>query len=506
MKNKKLTFLVIILLIIFSVPIWMNRFLPLSDYPSHLLSIDIIRQYDNPQFNFKDNFVVGWKPIPNLASDVIILLLSHLFPIQTAGKVYLNLFGILFVLSIFYFMGAVNRRKILLGFFGFLFFFNWYFNNGYLNFYGSLSIFFFTLGFWIRSSLKVQNSHKLINFREILIFGLLTISLFFFHLFSYAALILCLIILGFFELKNRAKIKGTLLALIPSLLLFLNYLFIVKAGSSANRGVDFSSPQDSIIHFILYTFVSFSKKDILFYLIPLLIMGYLLISDLWSNGKNKIEKKLFWLFLGLIIIYFILPYQMAAVWPFNVRLNLFILFIGLASVSMHNIEKVKKLILPSAIVFSLALLIYISFVYHHLSKKIETYTSGIEYVQPNRNILPLSIDVYGGCATITPFSTTWAYYHIAKGGAGPYLFHLPHGQIVNYKKPVKEVFPAPSLYPLRIDEFNTLEHSDPYDYFLIWGDFRNRERELEGEFELLYQNGDLKLFGKKNKNHRLALP
>jgi len=499
MRNRKLTFLVIILLIIFSIPIWMNKFLPLSDYPSHLLSIEIIREYDNPEFNFKDNFVIDWKPIPNLASDVIILLLSHLFPIQTAGKIYLNLFGILFVLSIFYLLGATDRRKILLGFFGFLFFFNWYFNNGYLNFYGSLSIFFFTLGFWIRSPEPK-------SLRGTLIFGLLTVSLFFFHLFSYSALILCLIILGFFELKNRAKIKSTFLALIPSLLLFLNYLFVIKAGSSANRGVDFSSPKDSVIHFILYTFVSFSKKDILFYLIPLLILGYLLIRNLWSNGKNKIERRLFWLFWGLVMVYFILPYQAAAVWPFNVRLNLFILFIGLASVSMHDIEKAKKLILPSAIVFSTALLIYTSFVYSRLSKKIETYTSGIEYVQPNRNILPLSIEVYEDCATIAPLSTTWAYYHIAKGGAGPYLFHLPHGQIVNYRRPVKEVFPAPSLYPLRIDEFDMAKHSDPYDYFLIWGDFRNREKELEGEFELLYQNGDLRLFEKKNKNHRLALP
>ena len=499
MRNRKLTFLVIILLIIFSTPIWMVEFLPLSDYPSHLLSVDIIREYDNPQFNFKDYFVINWKPIPNLTADVFILLLSHLVPIQIAGKIYLNLFGILFVLSIFYLLGAVDPRKIFLGFFGFLFFYNWYFNNGYLNFYGSLSIFFFTLGFWIKSFEQK-------SLRDTLIFALLTVILFFSHLFTYSALILCLIILSFFELKNTAKIKRTILALVPSLLLFLNYLFIMKAGSSANRGVDFSSPQDSIIHFILYTLVSFSKKDILFYLVPLLIMGYLLIRNLWSNGKNEIERRLFWLFLCLIVVFFILPYQAAAVWPFNVRLNLFILFIGLASISSSSIEKVKKLILPSAVVFSVAILIYTFSVYHRLSNRIGTYTSGIEYVQPNRNILPLSIDVYGGCATITPFSTTWAYYHIAKGGAGPYLFHLPHGQIVNYKRPVKETFPAPSLYPLRTEEFNMVMHSDPYDYFLIWGDFRNREKELEGEFELLYQNGDLKLFEKKNEHNRTVLP
>jgi hypothetical protein len=504
MRDKKLTFLAIFLLIIFSAPIWMVKFLPLSDYPSHLLSIDIIREYDNPEFNFKDNFVINWKPIPNLASDVFILLLSFLVPIQTAGKIYLNLFGILFILSIFFFLGAVNRRKIFLGFFGFLFFFNWYFNNGYLNFYGSLSIFFFSLGFWIRSS-------KLKSPREVFLFGFLTVILFFFHLFSYAALILCLIILGFFELKNKTKIKSTLLALVPSLLLFLNYFFIIKADSSANLrilrlegGADFSSPIDSIIHFILYTFVSFSKKDILFYLIPLSIMGYLLICNLRSNGKNEIERRLAWLFGGLIIFFFILPYQAAAVWPFNVRLNLFILFIGLASVSTPSIKKVKKLILPSAIIFSLAQLIYTSFVYHRLSRKIETYASGIEYIQPNRNILPLSTDVYGGCATITPLSTTWAYYHMAKGGAGPYLFHLPHGQIVNYRRPVKEAFPAPGLYPLRIEEFDMAKHSAPYDYFLIWGDLRHGEEELKDEFELLYKNGDLKLF--ERKNNRMALP
>ncbi len=499
MRNRKLTFLLIVLLIIFSIPIWMVEFLPLSDYPSHLLSIDIIREYHNPAFNYQDNFVIDWKPIPNLAADVFILLLSHLVPIQTAGKIYLNLFGVLLILSIFYFLNAVNRTKSLLGFFGFLFFFNWYFNNGYLNFYGSLALFFFALGFWIKCP-------QLAGRKETFIFGLLTVILFFSHLFSYAALILCSVILGFFELKNTTKVKRTLLALTPSLLLFLNYLFLVTGRSSASRGVDFSSPLDSIIHFILYTFVSFSKKQILFYLIPLSIIGWLFVRSLWSNERNTTERRLVWLFGGLIVAFFMLPYQAGAVWPFNVRLNLFIFFIGLACISGPSAEKLRRLIIPSAIVFSLAILVYTSLVYQRLSNQIKTYTSGVEYVQSNRNILPLSIDVYGGCATVTPFSTTWAYYHMEKGGAGPYLFHLPHGQIVNYRKPVREMFPAPSLYPLRVEEFSMIQHSDPYDYFLVWGDFRHREKEFKEKFELLYQNGDLKLFEKKNKHNRMVLP
>lgn len=94
-------------------------------------------------------------------------------------------------------------------------------------------------------------------------------------------------------------------------------------------------------------------------------------------------------------------------------------------------------------------------------------------------------------------STVWAYYHMKKGGAGPYLFDLPHGQIVNYCRPKRELFPAPTLYPHRVGDYNSEAHSAPYDYVLLWGTDSKIEMEIARNFQPIFRNGQLTVY-KKN--------
>ncbi len=488
-NDKKTTWLILLLLVVFSLPLWLVKYPPLTDYPNHLLRIHIIKEYENPLFNFQDYFLVKWKLLPNLASDVIILFLSYLFPIQISGKIFLNIFILLFPLSIFYFLKAIDRQKIWLGFFSFLLVYNWYFNMGYINFYGSIPVFFFALGYWLKSD-------GLPTWKDKLIFMSLTLLLFFFHLFSYFALgFSCLIVL-LGEKMNFTKLKNSLIAFIPSLALGFNYLFLQGAGSSVHRGVLFLPLWETVKYLLIYTFINFSKKDILIFVVPFLILAYLFFKSVFSKTANKKEKSLLLLFGSLCGLFFVLPYMAAAVWPFNIRLNLFIIFIGIASITSLSVDKLKKFVLPWVVTFSLIGLAHTWFSYSQLSRQIEIYTSGIKYVGQNKNILPLTIDMSGGCETIAPFRFCWAYYHIAQGGVGPYLFHLPHGQVVNYRKNAGKVLPAPSLYPFKIEEFNINEHTADYDCILWWGSYPETEAKLKEKFKLTYQKGRLKIYEK----------
>jgi hypothetical protein len=486
-NDKKTTWLILLLLVLFSLPLWLVKYPPLTDYPNHLLRIHILKEYESPLFNFQDYFLVKWKLLPNLASDVIILLLSYLLPIQVSGKIYLNIFVLLFPLSIFYFLKAVDKQKIWLGFFSFLLVYNWYFNMGYINFYGSIPVFFFALGYWLKSD-------GLPTWKNKLIFMNLTLLLFFFHLFSYFALGLSCLIMLLVEKMDFTKSKNSLIAFIPSLALGFNYLFLQGASSSVHRGVLFLPFWKTIKYLLIYTFISFSKLDVLIFVVPFLILTYLFFKSIFSKTANKKEKGLLLLFMGLCAVFFMLPYMVAAVWPFNIRLNLFIIFIAIASIASLSVDKLKKFVLPWVVIFSLIWLAHTWFCYSRLSQQIEIYTSGIKHVGQNKNILPLTIDMSGGCETISPFRFCWAYYHIAQGGAGPYLFHLPHGQVVNYRKNVKETLRAPSLYPFKIEEFNVNKHTADYDYILCWGNDPEIEAKLKEKLKLTYQEGRLKIY------------
>jgi uncharacterized membrane protein len=489
-SRRKETGIIVILLILFSLPIWTVTYPPLSDYPSHLLSIFISEEYDNPAFNFPTYFVVDWRPLPNLGSEIVIYLLAKVLPIETAGKVYLTAFGMLFILSIFYFMNSIDSRKRVLGFFAFLFFYNWYFHQGYLNFYGSLPLYFFALGLWHRSA-------SLASFRDKATLGALFVTIFFFHLISWLALVGSIIVLTLWEAGNRKKLVNTAATLVPSLLLVINYFVFLRGGSSTQMGVQFLNPYENMTFAVTHTFVDFSKWDILLYVVPIGLVGVLLAKDhiLGQAVADRPSRKLFWLAVSLVVALFVLPLQISGVWPFNIRLNLFIIVVALASLSVKTVDKFRKPLMTVAIVCALACLGNVWWHYRQMSAQIETYVSGIGYVAPNKNILPLSVDISGGWKHV-PLSTVWAYYHIKKGGAGPYLFDLPHGQIVNYRRPKRELFPAPTLYPHRVEDYNGEAHSAPYDYVLLWGTDAMIEMEIARDFQPFFRNGQLTVYKK----------
>ncbi|MBI5267428.1 MAG: hypothetical protein HY851_09380 [candidate division Zixibacteria bacterium] len=489
-SDRKQTGILVVLLILFSLPIWTVAYPPLSDYPSHLLSIFIGEEYHNPAFNFADNFVVDWKPLPNLGSEIIISLLSKILPIDMAGRVYLTGCGILFILSIFYFMNAIDPRKKVLGFFGFLFWYNWYFHQGYINFYGSLPFYFFALGLWLRSV-------SLSGLREKSLLGVLLVGVFFFHLISWLAIVGSVVVLALWDVSNRKKLANTAVALVPSLLLVIYYFVFLRGGASTSMGAQFLNPYDTATFVVAHTFVDFSKWDLLLYLLPIGLVGILFVRDhiVRPASADRPSRKLFWLAVCLVAAMFILPLQISGVWPFNARLNLFIIMVALASLSATTVDQFKKPLLVVAIVCSLACLGNVWWHYRRMAAQIETYVSGVTHIEPNKNILPLTVDVSGGWKH-SPMSTVWAYYHMKKGGAGPYLFDLPHGQVVNYRHPKREQFPAPTLYPPRPADYKADEHARPYDYVLLWGADSSIQEELARNFQPIFNNLRLTVYRK----------
>ncbi len=58
-------YLVVALLTIISLwPIWSVRFPPMQDYPQHLSQVQILSEYSNPDYDYKDNFSADLKPVP----------------------------------------------------------------------------------------------------------------------------------------------------------------------------------------------------------------------------------------------------------------------------------------------------------------------------------------------------------------------------------------------------------------------------------------------------------
>ena len=72
-------------------PIWIAAFPPLLDYPNHLARAFVLAHLNDSHFTFQQFYRADWGPYPYLGMDASLAVLARLFPIETAGRIYLRL-------------------------------------------------------------------------------------------------------------------------------------------------------------------------------------------------------------------------------------------------------------------------------------------------------------------------------------------------------------------------------------------------------------------------------
>jgi len=99
-----------------------------------------------------------------------------------------------------------------------------------------------------------------------------------------------------------------------------------------------------------------------------------------------------------------------------------------------------------------------------------------------------------------PFWHAWAYYHIAKGGAGPYLFS-DQQQNVFYINQLPRP-PAPTFF--KPEDFDIKDYLRTYEYVLIWGHNLLVEEKVENHYSLIHSEGKLKLYEKSEEEQKIT--
>jgi hypothetical protein len=73
----------LVLLALYSVPLFSTVLPPLFDYPNHLARFAVLAAGGNQFYELR------WAPLPNLAGDIIVPLLARAMPLALAGKLFL---------------------------------------------------------------------------------------------------------------------------------------------------------------------------------------------------------------------------------------------------------------------------------------------------------------------------------------------------------------------------------------------------------------------------------
>lgn len=483
-----------------TIPIWLVPYPPLTDYPKHLLLAKVISEYNNPVFPYSNYFDLHRFPVPNLIFQIGMLFLQKLFDVLIAGKILLTLSMILFPFSIFYFLHSINKDKLVFGLFAYPFIYNWYFNLGLVNFYIGLGLFFLTLGFWWRKKDKFSIQNQII-------LAILFILLYLSHVFVYAASILALGMLSVLCLQKFRYFLKWLAPIFPSLILFFSYYYLCFSAPGAKYPFGFSNLPDLLIQFLV-SFLYFSKKEVLLYCLPLIFYLFFFIHMLKTIKPLKIENGKFILdfrtkegqflvlFILFLALYFILPWYGFGGWGLNQRLNLIIVFIGVATFCL---PRRVFLIYGFIILISISSLMFYTYNfnwYKKIDRQYEDFASGIQYIEDNKIILPIILDIKGDSIHTEPFRGFWAYYHLKKGGVGPYFFAMPGNHPVTYKEEkVKQFLKNPFVNNFKSENLD-VRSSQLYDYILVWGKDKDIFSKIEKRFTLIYKKGNLHIYKK----------
>src|SRR6266852_3897218 len=131
-------------------PIWSAAFPPLLDYPNHLARSFVLAHLHDPVFTFSRFYRADWGAYPYLGMDASLAVLGRVFPIETAGRVFLSLCALTLPAAAWFFLRQANPGEDSTAFWTLLVAGNVFFLQGFLNFDLSLAAGFLALGLWLR--------------------------------------------------------------------------------------------------------------------------------------------------------------------------------------------------------------------------------------------------------------------------------------------------------------------------------------------------------------------
>ena len=530
--------IIITLLVIHLLPVWVFSYFPTQDGASHIYNSYILKEYHNHEnYRLREVYELNLTLFPNWSSHAFLALLMYVFPPIICEKILISICIGLLPLSLFYFLNGVQKGKTLFGLVGFIFAYNYLLHMGFYNFVLSMSLFFFTLGYWWRH----RDELTLTN---IGVMYVLLIATYLTHYQSYATLMMSLtffaVFLSLYEalhktwgyretpgdngmtrvssLKSFAvKLKPTflfLVSMLPAYFIMISYYVDRPRRGGGHRGHEWLMDY----FFSMKSLVSFRDEHILIGRVLLAVIAVAFLLTLIDRvrqvyrfcrlSKSEDTKERLWtrivrrtdLFLLLAIIltvmYFRFPWTGYGGGWINDRIHLYIFLMLLPFFSINLHKYIKYATAVVIIALSLWHLGYNVQTYYLLNKDIDNAISSAGMLEKH-TILTSRPEEWNGPSD----SLGWKPKYVAPFGHTECFLAVNNGiaYLMNYEAKTDH-------FPVRFRERDFSAESlagrrwkTPFtaDYMILWRTEYDETEELEDDFELIHSNNYNRLYRRK---------
>lgn len=460
-----------VLAIMLVAPIWIVAFPPLLDYPNHLARSFVLAHLNDPAFHFGQFYRADWGAFPYLGMDASLAVLGRVFPIETAGRVFLSLCALALPGAAWFFLSQANPGDEATSLWSLLIAWNVFFLQGFLNFDLSIAVGLVALALWLRWLAKPSAARWLVSVAAFT-------ALYFTHLLGFG--ISGLILAAYLALSRRPLrdwIWSSALAL-PGLVF---YLHSSRVGLTVNTVVfhGWDEKLDSL-PMILHGY--WPALD----WISLAALGMFFVAASWRNSEFHWNTRWAAIAVFLFALFWAIPWM----WGDGSDLDIRVLpFLFIAILATARVGRRAKWLAAIPLLLFAVRTVSVTLHFSEVQPGLAGLARSFDAVPRDALVLPI---VEGDQDPIErPFTHFWAYGVIRRGWFSPYLMDEP-GQMpirVSYDSYAPDGFwnngydEAPDWTKVQND----------YDY--VWAyDVSRYSGALSGIGERVYSYGPLEVY------------
>lgn len=304
------------------IPLLFVKVLPTVDFPNHLARSYILAHSDTMP-GYLEFYQPRWAMLPNLASELILVPLAHVMPIEAAGKIFLAL---LFGFSIY---GGARLNKALtgewtlLGLAPALFLYNRIFAYGFINYLFGVALLPLALAIYIENKDRPA--------KRILMNALWMAALFIAHIDAFALYVVCAIAFDVSRLRENGGWRKPVLRDLAALcgLIAIAGIVVIKTSPTASAATAMHYNFIPKISMLLSTLkTGIGSADLLF---CALVVG--MIAFLFATKHIKVSKFGVPLIAGLTVAYLLAPANFKDSYYVDARIPMVLGIITLASLA-----------------------------------------------------------------------------------------------------------------------------------------------------------------------------
>lgn len=454
-------------------PIWIVAFPPLLDYPNHLARAFVLAHLKDPHFSFQQFYRSDWGAYPYLGMDASLAVLRRLFPIETAGRVFLSLCVLALPAAAWFFLRQAQPQAEAAWPWSLLIAYNVFFLEGFLNFDLSLAVGLLALGLWLRWLAEPGTARwveALVAFT----------AAYFAHLLGFV--ITGLIVVAYLALSRksiRAWLWSGALA-VPSVALYFHSSRVgLHAGQIVFHG--WSDKLDSLTLFLHGYWLWLDW-------VSLAALAAWFVAAWWRNSEFRWDRKWLAMAVFLFVLFWVIPWmwgEESSDLDIRVLPFLFIAILAMASVGRRR----GKILAAIPLLLFAVRAVSVAQYFEDAQPALAGLAGSFDAVPRNALVLPI---VEGDEDPIErPFTHFWAYGVIRRGWFSPYLMDAPGETPMRI---IYNSYTSDGFWDLCYDKPPDWQQvQSDYDY--VWAyDVQRFSPALAGIGEKIYSSGALEVY------------